>query len=302
MNREQWLELRRYREGVGYCIQASEVAAILGYDDHRTALDVYVQKITGNGIDDSDPMLLGRCLEDGIAKAYKEKTGRPVEDPGDFTIFQHSDVKWLGATLDRETWEDHWDAMSSIQGSPLELKNVGGYNAGAWRDGPPLWLQIQLQMQIACSDAEWGAYCAVVGGSSIHLGDMDRNDKFINSTIAKLEKFKWRLDNAKPPEPTTAKCLDAVKALYPEDSGETVELDYDHEGLWWMINDAKERIKQATEEKKYSEAKLRAAIGDATFGTLPDGSTLTLKTVKNKGGTRVIEPYSYRTLRREKAK
>lgn len=301
MNREQWLELRRYREGVGYCIQASEVAAILGFDDHRTALDVYVQKITGNGIDDNDPMLLGRCLEGGIAKAYQEKTNRPVFDPGDFTIFQHPDVPWLGATLDRVTWETGEDSQV-IPGAPLELKNVGGYNASLWKDGPPLWLQIQLQMQIACSIADWGAYCAVVGGSSIHFGDMDRNDSFIDSTIPKLKEFKWRLDNEKPPEPTTAKCLDAVKALYPEDSGETVELGHDHSDLWWKLGDAKERIKDANDDKKKAEAKLRAAIGDATFGALPDGSTLTLKTTKNKGDTRVIEPYSYRTLRMEKSK
>lgn len=301
MNREKWLEQRRYREGVGYCIQASEVAAILGFDDHRTALDVYVQKITGNSIEDNDPMLLGRCLEDGIARAYREKTDRPVTDPGDFTIFEHSDVPWLGATLDRHTWETEEDS-TSIPGSPLELKNVGGYNAGQWADGPPLWLQIQLQMQIACSGAEWGAYCAVVGGSSIHYDDMDRSESFINSTIRVLEGFKWRLDNERPPDPTTAKCLNAVKTLYPEDSGETITLGNEHLDLTNELEDNKSTLKEIKKDNDEIEAKLRAIMGEATFGILNDGTMLTLKTTHRKESTRTIKASSYRTLRRSRAK
>ena len=299
MNREQWLEQRRYREGVGFCIQASEVAAILGFDEHRTPLDTYVQKKTGNGIADTDQMLIGRCLEDGIARVYYEKTGRQVFDPGDFTIFQHPDIPWLGATLDRQTWKNDEDSQS-IPGVPLELKNAGSYQAHAWKDEIPLWLNIQLQMQMACSGAEWGAYCGIVGGSTPHIGDVDRSQAFIDSTIPILEEFKWRLDNDQPPEPTTAKCLSAVKALYPEDNGETVDLGHEHADLWWQLEDAKKREREAAAQKKEYDAKLRAAIGQNTYGRLPSGKKLSLKTVKNKGGTRVVEPYTYRILRMSK--
>jgi hypothetical protein len=49
------------------------------------------------------------------------------------------------------------------------------------------------------------------------------------------------------------------------------------------------------------ENKFRAAIGDATFGVLPNGVTFSLKTTKKKGYTVVIEPTEYRVLRKVKS-
>jgi hypothetical protein len=43
-------------------------------------------------------------------------------------------------------------------------------------------------------------------------------------------------------------------------------------------------------------------MGDATWGALPDGTFLSLKTTKRRAYTREIEAGEYRTLRRTKAK
>jgi putative phage-type endonuclease len=285
MKREQWLEKRRT------LITASDVAAILGWDDRRTALDVYVNKITGQEIEDSDAMLLGRCLEDGIGRAYAIKTGRPVSEFPEHYLAVHPDIQWLAATPDRETQRDN-------ESGPLEIKHAGWIKRRDWEDGAPLFVQIQLQTQIACMSASWGAYCGVVGGMEIHYGDEDRNDAFLLSAITQLDEFHWRLENKRPPPVDSPKHLKAIKALYPADNGETVDLGDDIQLLADQLEAAKSISKSSDEQVDELSAKIRSAIGESTFAKLPDGTILSLKTTNKNGYTSVLKPASYRTLRR----
>ena len=289
--RAKWLAKRREM------ITASDWAAILGFDPRRSALDVFVSKKTGAELEDNDALLLGRVMEPGISAAYVQKTGRHVFDPGDYTIFQHPDIPWLGATLDRVTWQldDDWE---NLPGAPLELKHAGSQKRCEWKEGCPLWVEIQLQGQTACYSSTWGAYCGVIGGQSIHLGDIGRNDAFIESTIPVLEAFRKRLADNDPPPPTSPKDLDAIKALYALDNGDSVPLDGDALELVNAWEAAKLSVKEVTGRKEELEAKIRATLGEATFGLLNDGTMVTLKTTKNKGYTKTVQPFEYRTLRR----
>jgi putative phage-type endonuclease len=293
ISRAEWLAKRRE------LITASDVAAILGFDPRRTALDVYVSKVTGEEIEDNDAMLLGRELEDGIANVYAAKTGRYVRDTGATDITIHPSIPWLGATVDRDTWDIDEDPMLDPP-SPLEIKHAGFMKRREWDGDIPIWLQIQLQTQVACKDASWGAYCGVVGGIEIHLGDMDRNDDFIESMIPRLEIFRQRIIDKDPPPVSSPKCLDAIKRLYPEDNGETVPLDSYAVELANEWEQAKENITSCKRSLDELEAKLRAMIGDATFGALPDGTILTLTTTTRKGYTCTVKPTTSRTMRRKR--
>lgn len=290
-NREEWLQRR-----IELAVNASDAAAILGFDARdRTRLDIYATKCQPVD-DDNDAMLVGRCLEDGIGKVYAEKTGRPVLDPGDYTIWVHDEYPWIGSTLDRLTSRvlDHKDFGGA---APLELKHAGWFKRHEWDDGPPLWLQIQLQIQMACADSNWGAFCGIVGGADIHLGDLDRNNEFFESSLPVFDEFRWRLENDKPPPVESHRNLDAVKRLFPHDNGETVELSDDVATWFDQLQEVKTLEKDASEFKDELQAKIKIAIGDATFGELPDGRRLSLKTTHNKGYSKTVEPYTYRTLR-----
>lgn len=288
--RLQWLNARRFEPSGGFRVTASDAAAILGWHPSRTGLDVYYTKITGNELEDTDEMLWGRLEEEPAAQYYAIKTGRRVENPGATTISVHPALPWLAATLDRVTWE-HGDEYS--RGVPLEIKHAGDYKLREWADGAPLWVQIQLQIQIACWEANWGAYCGAVGGRPPKYGDVDRNDTFIDSAISKLEEFVQQCNERTPPPPTQPRDLDVIRNLYPNDNGDTVHLDKSHEKLADQWEQAKEDRKRSEDEAKMTETKIRAAIGEATFATLPDGTLLTLTTTVRKDGVR------YRTLRRK---
>ena len=289
-NRDEWLSTRRQN-----MVTASDVAAILGFSPRgETAYDVYAKKKAGVEIDDNDAMLLGRCLEPGIADVYAAKTERRVEYPGPFAIFTHPDFPWLGSSLDRQTWRAENDV------GPLEIKHAGRTKYSEWADGVPLWVEMQIQTQIQCSEAQWGAYCGIVGGQSIILGDVDRNQSWFESVIPELELFHWRLRKNHPPEVISPKNLDSVKRLYSIDSGNTVSLGDEYLMLVNQWEEAKNNAKLHDSNADLIEAKLRDIMKDSTFGILNDGTVLTLKTTNKKGYTAVHQPVSYRTLRRTK--
>jgi putative phage-type endonuclease len=294
-SRDEWLTERNR-----LVINASDAAAIMGFgaptisgEPRQTALDVYVSKKVPTDVD-NDAMLIGRCLENGISEIYASKTGRVVENPGDYTIFVHDEYPWIGSTLDRVIRLDNPESTG-----PLELKHAGWMKRREWSDGVPLWLQIQLQLQIQCAKSSWGAFCGIVGGADIHYGDMDRNDRFFESALPVFDEFRWRLENNRPPPVESHRNLDSVKKLFPEDSGETIELGEQDLFLANRRETLKRSNKEIEKEIKEIEAKLKLSMEKATWGKLPDGSILSLTTTKNKGYTKVVDPYMYRTLRRK---
>jgi predicted phage-related endonuclease len=340
MDKAEWLKKRKEM------ITASDVASILGFGAHKTALDVYVEKVMGTEMEDNDLLLMGRALEDGIAKIYEIKTGNKIVaggydilldfvrpdmpwwggkeivsgDKDDILFFVHPDIPWLGATPDRivrregvgSIFFDLYPEMSSIGKidsiddcngiieGPLECKHVGFYKRAEWQDGPPDWVVIQNQIQQACMDAKWGAFCGVVGGSEIHYGDIEFKSDFMEAAYPVLDEFHQRIKRKDPPPVENHRHLKAMKALHPLDNGVTVKLEDSFTALANELEQAKEDIKELAEKKDELEAKLREAIGDNTFAVLSDKSILSLKTTENKGYEKKVKPFTYRTLRRKR--
>jgi len=161
-------------------------------------------------------MLIGRCMEPVSANIYSIKTGRKVVDPGDFTMYFHDDLPWLAATLDRLTWDDvDEDEFTSIDGSPLELKSAGWYKRQDWEDGPPIGVQIQLQIQMACANSGWGRTVESSAASEIRHGDLDRNNDFLESAILVLDEFYQRLKNNDPPPVEARATLGQLRNCIP---------------------------------------------------------------------------------------
>jgi hypothetical protein len=66
----------------------------------------------------------------------------------------------------------------------------------------------------------------------------------------------------------------------------------------WL--DAKDRIRNAEQDRDIFEAKIREQMQDAATGALPDGTFLTLNTTKRKESVRTVEAGEFRTLRHKK--
>jgi len=301
--RAEWLAKRRYDESRGgWIMTASDVAGAIGWDvrSFNSPLQVFVRKKTGKESDETKVMRNGLLLEPGIAEIFADETGQEITPALKHRLVYHPDVPWLACTPDFYTWPIDADPATD-KNHPLEIKLIEDFRKMVeFKDGDcPLWLQIQLQIQIACLDAQIGEWAAKLPIGFEH-GLLERNDAFIDSTIPRLDEFRRRLENDDPPPPESPKDLNAIKKLYPLDSGDTVQLDdamLERVNQWEAV---KQGVKSVNAEKDRLEAKIRAVIGEATFGLLNDGTMVTLKTIENKGHTTTVAPYSYRTLRRVK--
>src|SRR3982751_682649 len=132
-DRAQWLEYRRWREGVGYCIGASDVPSILDLDGVDTPVHVYRAKRDNYQVRQTEPMLWGHLLEAPIAAEWTRRNRCVTDEIG---LVSSVERPWFQCTIDRRVQE----CPANSDGSTtclLEIKNVGYSSASRWRTDLP---------------------------------------------------------------------------------------------------------------------------------------------------------------------
>lgn len=295
--REEWLAGRR--RGVG----ASEVAILFGLAPASwgSAYTLWLEK-TGRlpRVVEGEQLKWGHYLEPLIANEYATVTKRTLwKGGGDFAVAIDPELPQLFCTPD--DWIVEAEGMPGI--GDLQIKNAGWYMAREWNDGIPDHVQMQIQTEMACMNVLWGSAAVLQGGNTFRYFDLGRNQNFIDEVREQVRWFWSFVERDTPPpiDGSEATAL-AIKKLHPDDNGETVDLP--PESSLWIADwsDAKEAIAatKKLEEKRKDEAenKLKDAIGDATYGKLPDGRLLSLRTMPRAGYA--IAATKYRSLKIEK--
>lgn len=293
--RESWLCERTSFIG------ASEVAAILGcgYAD-QSPITVWSNKVLGEHDESEEKRLrIGTLMEPVLMALFREETNLETW-PCSYRVERHPDHPWLGATLDAFALERDGDLITSV---PVELKNVGYFRKRDWEDEPPLQYLVQLQTQLAVTGAPHGYLFALIGGNETSCKRIERNDRFIAAMIEKLTEFWGYVERKElPPVDSSEATARALARIYPEDVGGTVELPEEFESIAADLASTKMFIKGAQATETEYENKLKAAIGDATFGVTPSGVRFSWKKTKDQDGYFVKPKQGYRVLRREKTK
>lgn len=288
-NRNDWLEFRRK------ILTASDCASVLNANPYSGPFEVYAEKILGNKKTETPAMRIGKALEPEIARMFSEQTQIDVYDPGEFEIVMHPTIPWLGATLDRVT---------EIGNHPVELKSVQspGIDPTKWSFHPPEHYQIQLQIQMQCTEAEHGYLVGLFPRYRLEIFEAERDDEFFGYALPELKEFWDRIERKDAPPATGAKMLDVVKRLYRASDDKRIRFNEEYESIAKKLQNLKNYAKDIETKRKEYEVIIRDYMKDAVYGELSDGSAIALPTVKNKGGTRVIQPFEYRPLRFIKAK
>lgn len=291
-DKPSWLAARR--DGIG----SSDAAAVLAVSPYQSPLQVYAEKLQIVEPDDTEieRMEWGLLLEEPIAARYRVVTGRALVDPGRFTIQRSRTRPFMQATLDRDILpiDDRGPGL-------LEIKTTGHYKADEWEDGPPLLYQVQVQHQLAVTGYQWGSLAVLIGGQRLVWADVERNDRFIALLIEREEEFWGRLLRHEPPSADASEATkDILAKLYPTDTGATVALPGD--AVAWDIQrlEAIEELKIAEEKKRMAENLLKAHIGEAAFGVLPDGTRYSWQASSRKAYQ--VAETTVRTLRRQRSK
>ena len=283
ISHSEWLELRR--TGIG----SSDAPGVLGVSPWASPLSIYADKL---GLidpqEDNERLEWGRIMEGPIAERYAKKTGREQrEEP---YILQHLELNWMLCNLDRLIT----DPEKGI--GILEIKSYDPFD----REGEArLDVQVQLQHQLAVTGLGWGSIVGLAYGRTLVWEDYDRNDLFIESMIKEELAFWSKVLMQTPPDPDGhIATREAIKKLYPKDTGITIDLP--PEALKWA-----ELLKLAQEEKKDAEGaislmqnKIILALGDAGIGRLPDGTSFSYKSQKRKAYT--VKESEFRVLRQVK--
>lgn len=303
--RESWLKERR--TGLG----GTDAAAALGHSPYKSAYTLWLEKterIEPEDISNRPEVYWGNILEPIIAKEYAKETGRRVDDYPRYQVLRHPTLDFLIATPDRKTeiFDPDMEAppVSSRTTGPLEIKSAGFVKPDQWLNDPPVHYQIQLQHYLHVTGSNIGTFALLdTSRRQLYWVDVNRNDGFIEWMSERLEQFWERVQsNKEPPIDHSVSTLESLKRIYPEDTGELIALPDIAEEVVFGWEMTKKRIRRDEDRRRGFENEIRRLMGDATFGVLPDGTRVSLKTITRKAHHRpakYIKESKYRVLRRE---
>lgn len=295
-NESDWLEARKGSLG------ASEVAAALGINPFCSQLKLYCRH-TGEPEVFSDEekvsMAIGHAMEPVIAGLYQAQTQRKTCLDG-FTIERRDDLPWLHSSPDATVtvMTPGKDVMELTVGR-LEIKNVGPHMVRAWENGPPHYVECQLQTALLISGCEWGSVAAMLAGTEFACRDYVALPD-VHEQIIKLTQQFWLSVKRRDPPPARADDVDLLKRLFPRHApGKTVTLDDEALRAAHELANVKSRIKWMKRKKSAHEAMLKQQMGDAEVGELPDGEKIKWPSVEI--AEHVVKAYPRRTLYLPKA-
>jgi len=280
-------------------IGGSDSPVIAGVSPSKSILELYTEKIgivEPEGLADNEPIRWGKRLEPLIADAYQEETKRLLINHG-IHYFKNIDLGVPATTsVDRE--------IVPIEGRAgpgnLQIKTTGKYSKTELQEEMPIDWQVQVQHELAVLEWEWASMAVLLFPSrKLFWLDAYRNDNFIKALIEKEREFWDRVVNHDAPDPDASESARRVLAkLYPKDKGTTIGLS--DEAIEWdaRLSEAKSSESKAKEAIDLYGNLFKAAIGEASFGVLPNGVTYSCKHQKRAGYT--VKETAFRQLRRMK--
>lgn len=217
LSRDEWLDVRK--KGIG----SSDAAAAIGLNPYKSPLQLWMEKTGRDGNlpkidpnDESTPIYWGTLLEPIVAAHYTRRTGHRVRRIN--AVLQHVQHPWMLANIDRE-----------VTGAPdvqiLECKTAGYHGARLWEEGVPEYVQLQVLHQLAVTGKQAADVAVLVCGQELRIHRIERDEALIAQLI-ELESRFWHhveTDTAPPADGSDSAAL-ALKALWPRDTGETIDL------------------------------------------------------------------------------
>lgn len=278
--REDWLAVRQ--QGIG----SSDAAAAVGLNPYKSQLELWLEKTGRNDLlpkadphDEESPMYWGNLLEPIVAAHYTKRTGNRVRRIN--AVLQHPDpsLSWMLANIDREV-------TGSNEVQILECKTAGINGARLWKEGVPEYVQLQVQHQLAVTGKAAADVAVLLGGQHLEIHRIARDETMI-ARLIQLEREFWRYVEADTPPLAdgSASAELALRCLYPQESGSTV--DFSHDRTLSATFADLVSVRQTLTSFETLEAKLKQtiqqAMGEASKALFETGC-ITWKKAKDGSG------------------
>jgi len=285
---DEWLKFKK--GGIG----GSEAPVILGVSQYAGPLDLWSEKRgLVEGKEQTEQMAWGKRLQAVIIQGYQEETGRAVFDQGIHTFVnkKHDFIRYSadGLILAPGISEKDWI---------FEAKSTGYITAKELEEEFPLDWEVQIQHGLFTLGLPKASLAVLVKGNQLRWKDVDRNDLFIEQMLDKEMEFWEMVKSGNPPDAdyreSTTK---TISKLYPRDSGATMQLPPEAMGWSEDLVEAKDCIKRSKKIEAEAENRIKMAIGENTFGTLPNGNSFSWKWQERKAYE--VKATEFRVLRRK---
>ncbi|OLU27369.1 alkaline phosphatase [Pseudomonas sp. PA15(2017)] len=275
--REDWLAVRK--QGIG----SSDAAAAVGLNPYKSQLELWLEK-TGRDArlpkadphDEQSPMYWGNVLEPIVAWHYSKRTKHKVRRINAVLQHPNPELPWMLANIDREV-------IGADDVQILECKTAGLNGARLWKEGVPEYVELQVMHQLAVTGKQAADVAVLIGGQTLEIHRIERDEQMI-ARLIEIERRFWHYveTDTPPPADGSASAELALRCLYPEDNGQTLDLS-GNAGLAAAFLELK-AVRQSIAEKENREAQLKQrlqqAMGDATRVAFSNGS-ITWKKAKD---------------------
>lgn len=267
LSREDWLSVRR--NGIG----SSDAAAAVGLNPYKSQLQLWMEKTGRDDLfapidvnDESTPLYWGTLLEPIVAAHYTKRSGNRVRRVN--AVLQHPMHSWMLANLDRE-----------VVGVPevqiLECKTAGVQGSRLWKDGVPEYIQLQVQHQLAVTGKRAADVAVLIGGQELQIHRIKRNDPLIERLI-QLEEVFWGYvqSDVAPPADGSDSADRALRCLYPNDVGSTLDLSRDLEmsAVFSDLLAVRQQLETQTQREAQLKQRIQQRMGEASKAVFETGN------------------------------
>lgn len=266
--REDWLAVRK--QGIG----SSDAAAAVGLNPYKSQLELWLEK-TGRDTslpkldpqDEESPAYWGNILEPIVATHYTRRSGHRVRRIN--AVLQHPDPKlpWMLANIDREV-------IGADDVQILECKTAGINGARLWKEGVPEYVQLQVMHQLAVTGKQAADVAVLLGGQHLEIHRIERDESMI-ARLIDLERLFWDyvVSDIPPPADGSTSAEAALRCLYPEDNGLTLDFSQHTElaSTYMELKAARQNIAQQETREAQLKQVLQQAMGAATRAEFAEG-------------------------------
>ena len=266
--REEWLAVRK--QGLG----SSDAAAAVGLNPYKSQLELWLEK-TGRDTslpkldpqDEDSPAYWGNILEPIVAAHYSRRSGHRVRRIN--AVLQHPEpqLKWMLANIDHEV-------IGAPEVQILECKTAGINGARLWKEGVPEYVQLQVMHQLAVTGKQAADVAVLLGGQHLEVHRIERDESMI-ARLIDLERLFWDyvVSDTPPPADGTASAEAALRCLYPEDNGQTLDFSQHTElaSTYLELKAVRQRIAQQETREAQLKQVLQQAMGEATRAEFAEG-------------------------------
>lgn len=257
-------------------IGGSDAATAIGINPYKTPLDLYFEKIgRAEPFDGNEATYWGNVLEQPVANRLAEETGLKLRRHSQTLIA--ADYPFMGCHLDFK-----------VTGQPIavEIKTGGFFTRKDWgpsgSDQIPDQYLAQVHHQMIVSGYDKALVGVLLGGQEFRHYEIGL-DKGLAEIIIEKESAFWQCVTTRTPPPAIT--LSDIAALYPIDTGSSIEAPLSVVELVEELKAAKTKANDAATKVELIEIQIKNFIGSNS--TLIDSNGKTLATWKIQTTNRV---------------